>query len=587
MNLFQSPMDLDPVHFIQKYRTVLGDPFIIEGKGRDYLRDFYRYACIGMIKDQKRVVVVKGRQVEMTEAALNIGLYFLCNYKYFRVLHAFPRNAQVSRFSKERLQGALRDSTLEGTGDNKRPSLMKFLADNGNSSNTVSMVEFKNSNIYYMYSAWAEADALRGIAADALLRDEFQDWSDDAIANTDSSLTMSKYKVEFSFGTPKQSGMPFETLWDLSDKRYFHTKCTGCGNFFVITLDNFAHGNIVICPRCHKENDKRISNIQGKWIPTRQVPREGRAGFHISQLIHPMITREDITRKQVEYPEARFKNEVMGEFYTGASLPLNEREIIQRCCEPYSKMSMPAMIQPPRETFMGIDWGGRSDINEKGAYTVATIISKEGEHYKIERAERITYPDHMRQVKYISDLIRLYNCRSVVADIGAGNVQCQLLQNEYGDRVKSCYYATNLKAKMSYKDDIWMLSVDRDAFIEELIDIINKGKIIIPWAEPSRIDWLIRHLCNTEVQVATRTGNFRRKFEKLNRSKPNDGLHSLNYAYIASVVHLGENALGRSPVTAQYQQAMPKMLAANFNGRQWGQGRASSVPNITRDNYRR
>ena len=133
-----------------------------------------------------------------------------------------------------------------------------------------------------------------------------------------------------------------------------------------------------------------------------------------------------------------------------------------------------------------------------------------------------------------------------------------------------------------------MLSVDRDAFIEEIIDIILKGKLIIPWHDPSRIDWLIRHLCNTEVQIATRTGNFKRKFEKLNKNKPNDGLHSLNYAYIASIVHLGENSLGRSPVTAQYQQAMPKMLAANFNGRMWGQGRQnSSLPTITRSNYHR
>lgn len=582
MSLFQTPMDLDPVHFIQKYRTVLGDPFIIEGKGRDYLRDFYRYACIGMIKDQKRVVVVKGRQVEMTEAALNIGLYFLCNYKFFRVLHAFPRNAQVSRFSKERLQGALRDSTLD---ENKRPALQKFLADHGSSSNTVSAVEFKNSNFYYMYSAWAEADALRGISADALLRDEFQDWSDDAIANTDSSLSVSKYKVEFSFGTPKQAGMPFQTLWELSDQRYFHTKCSGCGNYFVITLDNFVHGNLVQCPKCHKENDKRQSNVNGKWIPTRRVPREGRVGYHISQLLHPNITREEITRKQVEYSEARFKNEVMGEFFTGSTLPMNEREIIQRCCEPYKDLSMPSMIVPPNETYMGIDWGGRNDINDKGAFTVATVISKKGDHYQIERVERITYPDYGKQVQYISDLIKLYNCRSVVADIGAGQVQCQMLQNEYGDRVKSCYYATNLKAKMSYKDDIWMLSVDRDAFIEEIIDIINKGRLIIPWKDPKRVDWLIRHLCNTEIQVSTRTGNFRRKFEKLNKSKPNDGLHSLNYAYIASVVHLGENALGRSPVTAQYQQALPKMLTANFNGRPGGRGPFNSLPIIGRHNY--
>jgi hypothetical protein len=584
MDLFQSPMDLDPVYFIQKYRTVLGDPFVIEGEGRDYLKELYRYCCVGMLRDKKRVVILKGRQVEMTEAALNIGLYFLCNYKYFRVLHAFPRNAQVSRFSRERLQGAIRDSKKDA---NDTPMLLRFLADHANAANTVSAVEFKNSNFYYLYSAWAEADALRGISADALLRDEFQDWSDDAIANTDSSLSVSKYQIEFSFGTPKYAGTPFDKLWDFTDQRYFHTKCSGCGNYFMITLDTFVHGYMVRCPKCHKENDKRKSNVEGKWIPTKAVGKDGRVGFHISQLIHPNISREDITRKQKEYSEARFKNEVMGEFYTGAALPLTEKEIIDRCCVPYKELSMPHMIVPPKETFMGIDWGGRSDVNDKGAFTVVTIISKQGDQYKVERVERVTYPDYGKQVRYISDLIKLYNCVSVVADIGAGQVQCQMLQNEHGDKVKSCYYAANLQKKLSYKDDIWMLSVDRDGFLEEIIDIITKGNLIIPWKDPNKADWFIRHLCNTEVQTYTRTGNYKRKFEKLNKSKPNDGLHSLNYAYIASIVHLGENVFGRNAITSQYQQDLPKMIGASFNGRPAGMKMFGSLPTITRSSHRR
>ena len=579
MDLFSSPMDLDPVTFIQKYRTILGDPFVLEGEGRDYLKEFYRYCCVGMLKDKKPVVVVKGRQVEMTEAALNIALYFLCNYPYFRVLHAFPRNAQVSRFSKERLQGSLNHSVKD---ENGRPSLNRFLANHKNASNTVSSVEFLDASFYYLYSAWGDADALRGIAADALLRDEFQDWGDSAISNTDASLSVSKYKIEFSFGTPKASGTPFETLWELSDQRYWHTKCIGCGHLFVITLDNFIGGFIIQCPQCKKQQKKAESNVNGKWIPTRKVGADGRVGFHISQLMHPNIAREDITRRQIEYSDVRFKNEVLGEFYTGSSLPLNERDIKQRCCEPYSDFQFPSIIHPPKETFMGIDWGGRNELNDKGAYTVATIISKEGEDYKIERAEKIVYADYTKQVQHISDLIKLYNCSSVVADIGVGQVQCQMLQQEHGDKVKSCYYAANLKAKLSYKSDIWMLTVDRDAFIEEIIDIINKGKLIIPYKDPDAIDWLIEHMCNTEIQVSTRTGNYSRRYEKINRSKPNDGLHSLNYAYIASVVHLGENNIGRNAITAKYQTDSPPMLGASFNGRPGGMSMFNNLPNITR-----
>ncbi len=584
LDLFESPADLDPVHFIQKYRTVLGDPFIIEGNGRDYLKEMYRYCCIGMLRERRPVTIVKGRQVEATEAALNIALYFLCNYKYFRVLHAFPREAQVRRFSRERLQGAIRDSKHDSSGN---PSLQKYMADHRNAADTVSAVEFKHSNFYYLYSAWAEADSLRGISADALLRDEFQDWSGDAIANTDSTLSVSKYKIEFSFGTPKGEDSDFARLWNSSDQRYYHTKCSGCSNYFVITLDNFVHDYMVRCPKCHKENDKRKSNIDGKWISTKHVGPEGRVGFHISQLMHPGITREEIYRKQSEYSESKFKNEVLGEFYSGASQPITAKEVIEKCCEPYRELSMPSMVVPPSETFMGIDWGGRNTENEKGAFTVATIMSKQGDKYKIERSERITYPDHTKQVQHISSLIKLYNCVSVVADIGVGQVQCQMLQNEFGDKIKSCYYADQLKSKMSYKADIWMLTVDRNAFIEELIDIIHRARLIIPWKDPKSIEWLVEHICNTEIQISSRSANNTRKYVKLNRGEPNDGLHSLNYAYIASVVHLGENALGRSAVTSQYQQDMPKMIGAAFNGRPNQMKVFNSLPTIARGNYRR
>ena len=88
---------------------------------------------------------------------------------------------------------------------------------------------------------------------------------------------------------------------------------------------------------------------------------------------------------------------------------------------------------------MGIDWGGRTDINDKGAYTVVTVLSKERDKYKVELTKRITYNDYIKQVTYIKELIRMYNCVQVVADIGAGAIQCQMLQTEYQDTVKSCY----------------------------------------------------------------------------------------------------------------------------------------------------
>jgi len=584
-SLFTAPLSIDPVYFVENWRTIDGEPFRITNNGRDYLVDFYRSLCISALKDKKPVVVVKGRQVEATEAALNVALYFLCNYKFFNVLHAFPTETQVSRFSKERLQGAIRFSKPLVPGDPGQ--IEQCLADHRNASNTVSTVEFRNHNFYYMYSAWAEADSLRGISVDALMRDEFQDWSPSAIANTEASTSQSKYAVEFSFGTPKSANSPFEDIWKNSDQRYFHSRCVSCSKLFQITMDNFLYHDIVKCTQCGKEQTKTDANRGGAWVPTKSVGKEGRVGYHISQLIHPAIPRERITRQQDEWSDSKFKNEVLGEFFTGGTLPLNPADVKARCCEPYRLLDFPGIVSAPRETFIGIDWGSRSENKDTGAYTVATILEKVGEKYQLVRAEKLMQNEYVARVARIRELITLYNCIAGVADIGFGQVECQMLQAEYGPMIKSAYYAPNAKEKMSYNEKNWMLTIDRNAWIEELIDIINRGQLVIPFRRPAEIEWLVDHMCNTEIRVAHRTGNVFKSYEKVNAAEPNDGLHSLNYAYIASVVHLGHNVLGRSPMTSKLQGAVKGgVLLGNFNGKPWSPPRGG-VQQITRSDYGR
>jgi len=580
-NILDEVLNVDPIYFIESHRTIKGKKFKIVGEGREYLIDLYRYSCVGSMIEKKPVVVVKGRQVEMTETALNISLYFLKNYENFTVLHAFPRSEQASRYSKDRLQQAIRTSQkLDGV-----PKLVNLKSHVRGASDTVSSVQFSKENNYYIQSAWGNGDALRGIPADMLSRDEFQDWTEDAIANTNSCLDASDYKIDFSFGTPKEAGTKFEKLWLSSDQRHYHLKCPGCSHYFRLTLENFKKEFMVECDKCKLWSDKRVIMKDGKWIPARYDT--DRVGFHVSQLLSPRITREQIALRQSEYSDARFRNEVMGEFFSGAGAPLVEAEVIARCAEPYKDMPLTSMIQPPMETFMGLDWGGRNDKKDKGAYTVATIISKDRAtgKYKIEHTERILESDIDKQVIYISDMIRLYNCTSVVADWGFGQYQCQKLQKEYQSKVKSCFYSTNIKNKLKYDTDTWMLSVDRNAFLEDIIDVVRKGNLVMPYKQPEKINWFVKQICNTELRYSDRTGNISRSYVKRDPYAPNDALHSLNYAYLASVVQLGETGLGPGFGNNSLNLSMPAPITMSFGGRPQRPGGPSrnTLPNMHRN----
>ncbi len=575
MSLLEDALCIDPIYFIETNRTVKGDKFRIQNTGREYLIDLYRYACIGTMTEKKPVVCCKGRQVEMTETALNISLYFLKNYSNFTILHAFPRAEQASKYSTDRLQQAIRTAQKNSKGTSKLEELKSKIK---GAKEAISSIQFHNENIYYIQSAWGQGDALRGIPADMLSRDEFQDWTDDAIANTNSCLDHSKYQIDFAFGTPKDAGSKFEQLWLSSDQRYYHLKCPGCSHYFVITLDNFKTEFMVECPKCKKLNDKRIIMKDGKWIPT--VSGTKRVGFHVSQLLSPAITREQIALRQSEYSDARFRNEVLGEFYSGAGAPLTEREVAERCGEPYKAMDFSSMIQMPDQTFMGLDWGGRNDKKDKGAYTVVTIISKNQKagKYKLEYTERLTDPDLEKQVSYIINLIRIFNSTSVVADWGFGQYQCQKLQKAYQSRVKSCFYSTNIKNKLKYDTDTWMLSVDRNSFLEDIIEIVKRGNLVIPFKYPYKSDWFIKQICNTELIYSSKQGNISRSYEKRDRYAPNDALHSLNYAYIASYVQLGEGGLGPGAGNNAINLGLPKVQTMSFNGKPTRLGNPTNTP---------
>ncbi len=335
----------------------------------------------------------------------------------------------------------------------------------------------------------------------------------------------------------------------------------------MITLDNFKHGFMVECDKCKVLQDKRLSMRGGKWIPMKSS--KYRVGFHISQLLSPLITREEIEQKKADFSESKFKNEVMGEFYSGAGIPLEEREVIARCAEPYKHLAFEGAIRAPQQTFIGIDWGGRNEQKDKGAYTVFTALSRDGKtgKYKLEYAERIMYKDINKQIKYCIDLITLYNGVSVVVDLGFGQHQCNELQKYFQNRVKGCMYFTNLKNKMKYDKDTWTLSVDRNGYLEDIIEIVKRGNFIIPYKHPDKVNWYVKQMCNTELRYKEHKGNVSREYEKLTRYAPNDALHSLCYSYIASAIHLGEGGFGNPGNNSSFNQSMPAPILTSFNGR--------------------
>lgn len=535
-------LNRDPMNFVENFRTVKGEPFKIIDTGRDYLEGVYHYICWESWKPGgKPVVVVKGRQVEFTETMLNICLYFLYHFHNINILYAFPAGNQVRIFSSDRFDGAIRTS---------QNGSLKNLFLHGGKQN-VHHKQFKTNSQIFLHSAWGQADSLRSIMCDVLVKDEIQDWTTAGIQNTRQALTQSKYKIDLSLGTPKSEGTHYHKIWEESDKRHFHVCCTNCSEFFRITLELLKTGTIVECPNCKKLQEKKHAVKKGKWVPLGKNPDSCLyTGFHLSQLLHPNITTEQILREKKTISEVKFKNEILGEFTGSLTRPLSPQDIVEMVEQEgwnNPEWAYPLTLRYPEETVMGIDWGGHSEDKPSGSFNAVVIVKPLSyAKYQIVYSEKVMYADYKKQIEQITNLAYRYNTQQIVADQGYGHVQIQMLREEFGEKVVACTYMSQLKTPYRYDPELRAVSVDKDYALEELYKEIHDKQWIIPLmgevsfasapdeAEGDQYEWLIHHICNIEIVDVTRGGNVRKSFQKTKR--PCDGLHALNYTRMALII---------------------------------------------------
>jgi predicted nucleic-acid-binding Zn-ribbon protein len=122
----------------------------------------------------------------------------------------------------------------------------------------------------------------------------FKIWSS-TVGNATKILTAAKYGpkgkgVQVYFGTPKERGSHFNTIWEMSDKRYYHLGCEKCGKTypFYLTEDDswekiWVEKFTIECPLCQHRQHKSVAIelgsgflqdlnlMQIRWIPRKST----------------------------------------------------------------------------------------------------------------------------------------------------------------------------------------------------------------------------------------------------------------------------------------------------------------------------
>lgn len=499
-----SPLPKDPVRWAEKVRILEGKPFSFED--RDYLLPMYR-------DTSNRIVIVKGRQVEVTELGVNWLLKNLTTFPYTKAIYTAPKMEKVREFSRDRFRPAILDS------EQLKKKLSKGEEKEDKGGPAITRIAFKNRSVCYLITAWGDFNAIRGIALDFAFIDEFQDLQGDALPIVIEAMAHSKFRKIVGAGTASLEGDPFSKLWDRSDK-------------------------------------KEWSWEEKAWSPTKPE-NSAWSGYHIGQDIAPWIMNlppEDdnsIPWKRAHYIERIFFNEVLGRFYRGMAKPLIPQDFLGDAQNPGVRDFSSSLLEsygPPEFSYAGIDWGGGIF-----AFTIIWIMAKDKEgRWRLLYIHKFDEKDPMRQVEIIGNLLDAFTVRLAVADIGYGQVQVSELQKKFGNRLWACRYVENPQVNLRKidKDDRGdrisqlICNADRSFWIDKAIDVIKHRDaknapdplLKIPWTDQLKVEWLIDHFTCIEREDVETVGGKRYYRYVHNPGEPDDALHTFVYSLIAEAL---------------------------------------------------
>jgi Phage terminase large subunit (GpA) len=386
-------MKLDRFTFTREFVHLRKRPISFDG--RPYLPRVYQ-------SEASRLVIRASRQVEKSTFLVNSILYLAIRFPGIHIVCVFPRQEQAHVSSSSRLLGMIDGS----------PVIRRVLLGKKSRKPQVMNLRFANGSEVYVRAAYHTADAVRGLDADVLIVDEFQDIAAGGLPVIEETLSHSQISKLILTGTPKSIDNHLEGVYSRSTAYEWQVPCQSCQ--FGVILDQACIGPAsLMCPKCQQPIDPR----QGLWLPRNPQSAWG-DGFWINHLMVPWISHEQLPTRQRAYDPAAFRNECLG-LPTTLGDHIVTREEVEACCTERPMAASLADISAHMRTRLlaGVDRGG-------GAVSrTVLVIGYITDNGQLEVRTTIALPvqeDPDRVVQKVADLCERFQVRAVAAD-GAGN----------------------------------------------------------------------------------------------------------------------------------------------------------------------
>ncbi len=531
---------ISPVQLVTSIFSLNNMPLRIPAESMRHLYPIYN-------RPSKKILLRFARQThKSTTVGYKISLPCI-KYSNFHSLYVAPTGNQVSVFSDDKLNSALKNSEI--IRDNFFDTQTK---------DQVSYKELRNGSKIYLRSAFHTADSSRGITADMSCIDEVQDIISDHIPVIEQCkshslakwehlkervphLPMHLFNSSMYAGTPKTVENTMEKYWTQSTQNEWIIKCSnqGCKKYNYINEENIG-ATCLICNKCGKP----IYYENGQWI---SMNKSGFIeGYRLPQIIlnwvnnknNPEAWKTNVIETRKIYPTEKFFNEVLAIAYANARHPLSVADI-KNACGDYDPIEEDRAFKHPMLDSgiitAGIDWG-KGDTASGTSYTLLTIsVWYKAKHHVVYKKR---YTGRMSDaVLQIDDILRImakFKVVFTVADTGDGRTSNAILVNKLGaHRFAEIYEHGTIGQKIKWDGERGHYIMNRTRMMTDIIMEIKRKQVVFFKYDQFKDYQADFTGIYSEYSEQTRMTRY-------DHNVPDDAFHSYMFSRIAMMIKRGE-----------------------------------------------
>lgn len=530
---------ITPIQFASNIFQLNGTPLHMPPESMKHLIPIYN-------KPSTATVLKFGRQTHKSTILGYKTAIPAVRYPYYHVLYAAPTGKQVSVFSTDKLDTALKDSPI-----------IKNNYFDTKTKDQISYKELVNGSKIYLRSMFHTADSIRGISADAVEIDEVQDIVSDQISVVEQAMSHSLAKWErlketipglpmhlfnnkLYAGTPKTVENTLERYcWANSTQNEWIIKCrnTGCKKYNFINENNIGE-TCLICNKCGKP----IYYEDGQWISMGSGFIDG---YRLPQIVlnwinnrnNPQVWQVNVIQTRKQYSIEKYYNEILAMSYAAARHPISVGDI-KRCCSQNDMLEADLGNTVKRlkgkRTYAGIDWG-KGDTASGTSYSMLDIGTIENNKFVTVFKKKYTgkLSDAILQVNDMLRIIKKFDCTLTIADSGDGRTSNAMMVKVLGpQKFAEIYEHGTVKKKIRWDKDKGYYLINRTQVMTDIIMEIKRQEV--EFFKYEQFQEFESDFTGIFSEYSEQT-----RMTKYDHIVPDDAFHSFMFSNIASKIIRG------------------------------------------------